>query len=159
MSKPLRFTGEDPPLHLWARFPNWRNALEEEGEEGQDETTLMPDEVQTRVGEYTSLTAGRARFNDGREFHALLEIGDHRIDGCSVYQAKNPWRIYFSCPDRRWLSFRAEWLPEAERPPSVLLDDEGIFPLEIFMTLPWREGEKPSVYQIGPDGQIKVVES
>jgi hypothetical protein len=45
----LRFTGQNPPPELWREYPNWRNAYGEEGEEGQDETTLLPDEVQTHI--------------------------------------------------------------------------------------------------------------
>lgn len=45
----LRFTGEWPPPDLWKEYPNWEPALEEEGEPGQDETTLRPGEEQRFV--------------------------------------------------------------------------------------------------------------
>jgi hypothetical protein len=31
MKERLRFTGENPPRSLWARYPNWENAIDEEG--------------------------------------------------------------------------------------------------------------------------------
>ena len=91
MPEPLRFTSENPPPHLWANFPNWRNALEEEGEKGRDETTLMPDEVQAPIGEDTSFTAGKVRLLDGREFPAFLSVGENGLDGCEAYQEEIPW--------------------------------------------------------------------
>src|SRR5688500_14967146 len=117
--KPLRFTGENPPPEIWGEYPNWRNAYEEEGMNGQDETTLMPDEIKTHIRKYTSFTTGIARFNDGREFPAFLAVGEGRIDGCDVYQTANPWRVIYNRPDKRWTPFLAEWLPEKERPPVV----------------------------------------
>lgn len=57
MPKPLRFTGQNPPPELWRTYPNWLNAFEEEGEAGQDETTLVPHEVQTHIAPHTAFTA------------------------------------------------------------------------------------------------------
>jgi hypothetical protein len=150
----LRFTSQNPPPELWPEHPNWRNAYEEEGERGQDETTLMPDEVQTHISDSTSFSAGVARFNDGREFPAFLAVLFNEFIGCRVYEKSIPWRIYHSPRDKRWVSFRAEWLPESERPPFVSFDDAAVFPLEIHMAVPWKKGAKPAVYRIGKDGGI-----
>src|SRR5581483_2980708 len=139
MPNPLRFTGKNPPPELWQKYPNWSNAYEEEGEDGQDETTLMPHEVQTHIGPHTSFTAGTVQLHDGRQFPAFLAIGRNGIDGCEVYEMEKPWRIYYNYPQKRWVSFRAEWLPEFERPPSVLFDNETVFPLEVRMSVPWQE--------------------
>jgi len=153
----LRFTGQNPPPTLWRKYPNWRNAYEEEGEEGQDETTLMPHEVQTHIEEHTSFSAGTVRFHSGPEFPAFLAIGQNGIDGCEVYETATPWRVYFSYPNKRWVSFRAEWLPEAERPPAASLGDERVFPLEIRMVVPWVQGGQPSRYQITRDGVLHEI--
>jgi hypothetical protein len=153
----LRFTGKNPPPELWHQYPNWRNAYEEEGLSGQDETTLMPHEVQTHVAPQTSFTAGTARLHNGAEFPAFLAIGRDGIDGCQVYQTASPWRIYYNYPQRKWVSFVAEWLPEAERPPHVSFEDESVFPIEIRMAVPWHEGGRPSGYLITSDGQIRVI--
>jgi hypothetical protein len=153
----LRFTGENPPPELWREYPNWRNAYEEEGEEGQDETTLMPHEIQTHIGEYTSLTAGIARLHDGREFPAFLAVGERGVDGCEIYETDTPWRVYYSYPDKRWVAFRAEWLPESERPPAVSFADDTVFPLEIRMAVPWTQGGRPAAYQITKDGVMHEI--
>jgi hypothetical protein len=153
----LRFTGQNPPPELWREYPNWRNAYEEEGMEGQDETTLMPDEVQTHIGESTSFTAGVARLHDGREFPAFLSLGRAGIDGCEVHQTSAPWRIYFSYPDKRWVPFRAEWLPVGQRPHSVSLEDDAVFPLEIVMAVPWRQGGKRAAYRVEKDGSVHEI--
>jgi hypothetical protein len=159
MPRPLRFTGENPPLDLWTEFPNWRNAYDEEGIPGQDETTLKPDEDQTSVSKNTSFTTGKVRFRDGREFPAFLAISNNRIDGCDVYETSEPWRIYYSYPDKRWLPFLAEWLPAAERPPAISFENDSVFPLIIEMVIPWTAGAKPSVYEVSTDGiQQELVE-
>jgi hypothetical protein len=156
--KALRFTGQNPPIELWRQYPNWRNAYEEESEDGQDESTLMPHEVQTHIGEFTSFSSGIACFNDGREFPVFLAIGMRGIDGCEVYEKNIPWRIYYSPPNKKWLSFEAEWLPENERPPFVSFADDTIFPLEIRMTVPWQKSGKLVAYRIGKDGQMREIE-
>jgi len=154
MPKPLRFTGRNPPPELWSRYPNWRNALEEEGEEGQDESMLMPHEVQAYIAPHTSFTAGRVRLHDSREFPAFLAVLGDTIIGCQVYETGAPWRIYYSSPAKSWVSFRAEWLPEAKRPPHVSFQNAAVFPVEIYMQVPWKEGGRPAVYQISADGQM-----
>jgi len=154
MSNNLRFTGANPPTELWRQYPNWRNALEEEGKDGQDESTLMPHEIQTHIGPFTSFTAGTARYVDGREFPVFLAVIENRIVGCYVYDGAVPWSIYFRGPQKRWLPYRADWLPEAERPRVVSFDDKSIFPLKISMFVPWRMGDVPSVYQISSLGQM-----
>jgi hypothetical protein len=144
---------------LWAKYPNWRNAYEEESEDGQDETTLMPSEVQTHIDENTSFTAGIVRFHNGHEFRAFLALGERGVDGCDIYQTDTPCRIYFSYPEKRWVYFRAEWLPEHERPPTVSFDDEAIFPLQIRMNVPWRKGGIPAVYQVTKDGDMNEIDA
>src|SRR5262245_58348279 len=74
MAKKLRFTGEWPPQQYWSQFPNWENALDEEDEPAQDETTLRPAEEQTYIAEYTSFTTGNATLADGRTAPALIEV-------------------------------------------------------------------------------------
>jgi hypothetical protein len=155
MPKPLRFTGTNPPPELWRTYPNWKNAYDEEGEPGQDETTLMPHEVQTHIAPHTSFTAATVRFNDGRRFPAFCSIGRIGIDGCEVYETGAPWRIYYSYPQKKWVPFLAEWLPETERPPHVSLGDSSVFPLEIKLQVPWQGSTRPSAYRVTPDGQIQ----
>jgi hypothetical protein len=153
----LRFTGQNPPPELWREYPNWRNAYEEEGEEGQDETTLMPHEVQTHIGEHTSFTGGVAHLHDGRQFPAFLAVSKRGIHGCEVYETATPWRVYYSYPDKQWISFRAEWLPENERPPAVSLEDDAVFPLGIRMSVPWKHGGRPAAYELTKDGVLREI--
>jgi hypothetical protein len=155
MPSPLRFTGENPPPELWQEFPNWRDAYEEEGEEGQNETTLMPHEEQSHIAEHTSFTAGRVRFSDGREFPAFMAVAKNQVDGCQVYESAAPWRIYYKYPEKRWVPYRAEWLSEPERSPSVSFEDAKVFPLEIRLRLPWKRGEAPKRYRIDQTGQMR----
>ncbi len=117
----------------------------------------MPHEVQTHIGQRTSFTAGADRLHDGREFPAFLAVGRNGIDGCQVYEKETSWLIYYKYPEKRWLSFRAEWLPEPERPPHISFDDETVFPLEICVQVPWQEGDRPSRYRVTADGQMREI--
>jgi hypothetical protein len=138
----LRFTGEDPPQDLWAEFPNWENALDEEDVEGQDETTLRPAAVQDRLTDDVVFTVGLARYSDGRQFPALLETNAQRVDGVTVYpQSGNPWRIVRLGQPARWTAFLEEWLPEERRSfAPVSLGDLALFPLLIESRLPKSNG-------------------
>jgi hypothetical protein len=115
---------------------------------------LMPHEVQAYIAPHTSFTAGRVRLHDSREFPAFLAVLGDTIIGCQVYETGAPWRIYYSSPAKSWVSFRAEWLPEAKRPPHVSFQNAAVFPVEIYMQVPWKEGGRPAVYQISADGQM-----
>jgi hypothetical protein len=138
MTEKLRFTGEWPPLRYWSKYPNWEYALDEEGEEGQDETTLRPADVQTYVAEYTAFTAGDATCPGGARLPALLEISYSREpDAVNVFNdVENSWRIYYSVPSKSWMSFVQEWLPESERGTAVDMHDSSIFPLTVTSRLP-----------------------
>jgi hypothetical protein len=154
--KRLRFTGENPPPEIWTEFPNWCLALGEEGEAGQDETTLMPHEEQSFIGEHTSFTGGSVRFHDARIYPALLEIGsEERIVGCQVYESTSPWRVYLDYPSKKWTAYSEDWLPQAQRSPVVSMADERIFPLEVRMHVPWKKSGRPTIYEISPDGSIR----
>jgi hypothetical protein len=159
--KRLRFTGENPSPDLWREFPNWRNALEEEGEAGQDETTLMPDEEQSCVARFTAFTGGSVRFHDGREFPAFIAVNgeDEKISGVDVYESAKPWRLYFDYPERRWRPYAAEWMPAAERSPVVSMEDERIFPLEVRMHVPWKKGGRPPIFEITARGAMRTKEN
>jgi hypothetical protein len=50
----LQFTGENPPVRLWPRFPNRQNANQEEGLPGQDETTRRPADNQETIDDETT---------------------------------------------------------------------------------------------------------
>lgn len=81
MDERYRFTGEWPPVSLLQRFPNWEYALDEEEVDGQDETTIRPEEQQTRISANTAYTGAKAHFADGRILDAIVEAlsGDIRM--------------------------------------------------------------------------------
>jgi hypothetical protein len=66
-----RLTGRRPSAAQLRRWPNWRQCLDEEDEEGQDETTIRPDDEQAAIGPETSGTALEASSADGRCFPAF----------------------------------------------------------------------------------------
>ena len=66
MEERLRFTGNNPPVGLWPRYPNWQNAYDEEGVPGQDETTLRPADNQQVIDDDVSFSAGDAALANGQ---------------------------------------------------------------------------------------------
>jgi hypothetical protein len=63
-----RLTGRRPSARQLDRWPNWRSCLDEEDEQGQDESTMRPDDEQTVIGPETNGTAFTATDATGRSF-------------------------------------------------------------------------------------------
>lgn len=155
MSNPLRFTGDWPPPHLLDEYPNWEYALDEEGLEDQDETTIRPAENQTVIEEYVPFTAATALLPDGRQFPAIIELLDG-VAGLDIY-VDNDWYRLVRCVDRfnqflQWEPYVEEWRPEGERCPSFSLADKACFPLRFVSRLGYTVDSAPIKIQISPDG-------
>lgn len=147
----LRFTGEWPPPALWRQYPNWESALEDEGEPGQDETTLRPSQEQRFVLEF-GFTAGEVEQANGQRLPALLSMCDG-IDGVTAFTSDHGgWSIQHLGKPARWVCTVEDWLPESERSPSVSLQDPAVFPLQVRSLLPLRETGKPLEFRILSDG-------
>jgi hypothetical protein len=139
MRDPLRITGDWPSPVLLDRYPNWENALDEEGVEGQDETTLRPSDDQTVIGASVPLSAGTVWLNDGRACPAIIEMVEG-VGGVN-FQLDGQWFRVIRWADRagqfdRWEPYVEDWLPEKERCPSVSLADARVFPLRFATRLP-----------------------
>lgn len=147
----LRFTGEWPPPHLWAQYPNWECALDEEGEPDQDETTLRPGEERQFVIEF-GFTAADIEQADGHRLPALLAINGE-ADGLTVFTAETGgWSVQRLGKPARWVCIVEDWLPEGERAPSVSFEDASVFPLLVRSRLPSRESGKRVQFAINSDG-------
>jgi hypothetical protein len=138
-----RFTGENPPPELLVRYPNWEYALDEEEVEGQDETTLKPEEQQKVIGEFTAFTGGVATLADGRELPALIETISGEVWGFQVYDSEGVWRLTYEPNSKWWQPYVESWLPVEQRCHSVSLADERLFPLRVRSTLPRQATNKP----------------
>ena len=161
MGKKLRFTGDAPPIHLWEQFPNWEYALDEEGEEGQDETTLRPAANQTSIDEHAAFTAGTATLADGTDLPALLEILQYpeSCEGVNVFIGpSDAWRLKRDSRSHCWSPFEETWLPPKERRPAVSMGDPKIFPLKIRSRLPVRASCEPFSFFILANGETQQTE-
>ncbi len=152
MPKPHRYTGDFPPIDVLAQFPNWENALDEEGEEGQDESTLRPAGEQSYIGEFVSFTACDTWLASGERRAAIGYVISSAIVSLYVADGSDWWELRYDDESQRWQPFTPTWIPEAERPPTVSLADTGIFPLRVATRLPFEPGEWPFDVTINPDG-------
>ena len=151
MGERIRVTGDFPPLHYLDKYPNWENALDEEGIEGQDETTLRPAEDQSVITTDTSFTAGEIIFGNGRRFIAILEVPWGRLDAATAFENKHPaWYAFNSRVDKKWITCLADQLPKI-----VEVHDATIFPLSITSRLPSEITGKPHHIIVAADGTVK----
>lgn len=142
--KKLRYTGAWPPPEVLARYPNWEMAYEEEGVEGQDETTLRPqEEEQTMITGDTVHTAGDVWLADGRTYPAIITVFLGPPEACSFHDGKRWWAIK---------EFRKKWGSHGEK--SVDMNNKSIFPLRLRTRLPRRDGKHWQI-EIQPDGTQK----
>ena len=150
MDERLRFTGEWPPAALWDEYPNWEYALDEEGLEGQDETTLRPADNQDAIDADTAYTGGMALLADGRQLDALLGVfhDPESVEHVEVLVEDGVWGLWHDAGTGTWVSMVENWLPEAERRPAVSLDDDTVFPMRISSRLPLESTGKPFEFTV-----------
>jgi hypothetical protein len=142
MRKKYRYTGEWPPLHVLNEFPNWEYALDEEGIEGQDETTIRPELEQNHITRNTVFTAGKVTQADGSAREAILTLINGDIDAVDIFiNETDCWRVYRT--PSGWQPFEEDWLPENQRMPVVLLTDSSVFPLHVRSVLTMGGTGKP----------------
>jgi hypothetical protein len=130
MAKKHRYTGDWPPPKVLKQFPNWEMAYEEDGlEQGQDDTTIRPQEEQSVITYDTIHTAGDVTLADGRTFPAIITVVSGAPDACSFHDGKRWWSIQ---------TFRKKWKSQGD---SVDMKDKSIFPLRMRTRLPKQDGE------------------
>jgi hypothetical protein len=143
MAKKLRYTGDWPPPEVLARYPNWEMAYEEEGVEGQDESTLRPQKEQRRITSDTVHTAGDVWLADGRTYPAIITVALGTPSSCWFHDGKRWWAMQ---------TFRKKWEPQGTD--SVDMKDKSTFPLRFRTRLPKWDG-KPWQLEIRPNGTQK----
>jgi hypothetical protein len=70
---------------------------------------------------------------------------------------ENAWRIYYSVPDKKWVAYIQDWLPEPERGPEISMENPSIFPLAVKSRLPRGQGEDHHHLVIYSDGRAENV--
>lgn len=139
MEEHLRFTGKNPPLRHWDRFPNWQNTYEEEELPDQDETTLRPADNQATIDDDVSFTAGDAVLADGRSIPALLGVLSGEWEGIHVYPDPSQdvcWTLSFDVPSQRWKAMNEDWYLELDGVLRVPVGDTAVFPLRVSSRVP-----------------------
>jgi hypothetical protein len=152
MSPPHRYTGEFPPIEVIDQFPNWDYALDEEGEPGQDETTIRPQSEQSFVTDDTAFTAVDVWLASTEQFVGIAEVLSCSVEGIEVLEPTGSWRVFFHRPSRTWRAFTQDWLPQEDRCRSVPLTDTRAFPMRFATRLPAVATGKPCRLEIHPDG-------
>lgn len=152
MSKPLRYTGDWPPPEVLREYPNWVCAWDEEGEEGQDETTLKPEDQQSAITSDTIHTAGDVQLADGRVFPAIISLPSGTPESFDYHEGSDWVRCLLHYPTKRWVAFDQNWLPLEQRMPTVDFSDARTFPLRLSTRLPNAETGEPVRLEIRADG-------
>ena len=147
MANHYRYTGKWPPLEVLNNYPNWEYALDEEGVEGQDETTLRPESEQSYITDDTAFTAGKVTQADGTIKDAILELIDGTVYLMDVFKdTTTTWRVVKS--PSGWIPFHQHWLPEKDRMPVVKLTDKTIFPMQVSTILPVKATGKQVIFTV-----------
>jgi hypothetical protein len=154
MSKPLRYTGCWPPPDVLAQYPNWIYALDEEGEEDQDETTIKPEDQQHYISERTCFTAADIVLAGGVVKTGFITVDEIVPCAIDVFDGQEWWSVGKG-NGRRWETGTQSWLPTEEGRPTVSLDDRRIFPLVAKSRLQKIDGE-PMTISVSADGKAKV---
>lgn len=154
MPKPLRYTGDWPPPEVLQDYPNWVFAYDEEGEDGQDETTVKPEDQQTFITTETQVTAGTLVLADGHTLPAIVCIEKGSPVGVSAFEGRWTWSVWRDGRKSTWRPATQEYLPENQRLPSVSLADSRIFPLRFSTSLPRKSGDQPWRIEVHPDGSV-----
>jgi hypothetical protein len=148
MSKAHRYTGEWPPLDVLDEYKNWEYALDEECEEGQDETTIRPEPEQLHLTSQTAFTTGTAMQADGVRRRGILGVILGKVQSVDVLLDDNNWRTLMMIPS----GWRQSWLPKEQADLALLPSDRCIFPLHVISDLPDSAGERLdlTIEDIGP---------
>jgi hypothetical protein len=140
MTTKLRFTGELPPPDLWKRYPNWTCALEEEGLDGQDESTLRPSKNQKTIDWEVDWTAADVVFANGDTAPALVQFDEGELNWIHVYpdpKRNKAWVVWFSGPKRRCVAINKYWGGRRKNL-AVPIGDVDVFPLLITTRLRYK---------------------
>jgi hypothetical protein len=151
--KKLRYTGDWPPPKVLKQYPNWEMAYDEEGMDGQDETTVRPEAEQSVITSDTAHTAGDAWLADGRTFPAIITVALWPPASCSFHDGKRWWAIQKI--KGKWEPYTQDYLPESKREKQLDLKDKATFPLRIQTRLPHWRGKQWKI-EIHPDGKEKA---
>ncbi len=144
MAKELRYTGCWPPAAVLERYPNWVFALDEEGDENQDETTLKPESQQTYISDETDFTSGLAILADGTKRTAILSICDDFLDAVYVQNGTEWWGARKGA-NGLWAVIEETWLPQAKRNQLASLSDANLFPAKVVSHLERGDGRRLEV--------------
>jgi hypothetical protein len=139
MEERIRITGNNPPLSLWVRFPNWQNAYEEEGLPGQDETKLRPADNQQSIDDEVSFSAGDAVLANGKTVPAMLGLLSGELGWIYVYPDPERdvcWIVRFDSSTQRWVAMNEDWFLRGDGVLPVPVVDSDIFPMRIASRLP-----------------------
>ncbi len=145
----LRLTGEMPRPDILKKHPNWTHCLAEEGEDGQDETTIKPDREKDIIGAETIYTVADAIYPDGEARPALLfammDLHRGNVESLYVLEQDFEWQIEI---------FGDEWGPFEYAENTIEPYDKKRLPLKIKSRLPMPNGKKFIEFTVESDGMI-----
>lgn len=112
----LRFSGWHIPVEHWEDHPCWEFAIDEEGREGQDETTMRPCD-EPLITECTDVAMAYAVGANGERYPAVvsLEYPDREANAVMIYIGRKLGGpvVEFSVRDGKWTEYESKptWYP------------------------------------------------
>jgi hypothetical protein len=135
-----RYTGEWAPIEVLEKFSNWDYALDEEDIEGQDETTIKPQENQKEIDSTTCASVADIDLPSGERIHGIIVLVDKSILFVDFLFNEQWYRI-----EKRndvWVTLYEEWLPIERRAPKIDMTDKRFFPMHVVSRLPVQGGKR-----------------
>lgn len=147
-----RYTGDWPPPDILEQIPSWIFALDEEGVEGQDETTLKPADSQEVISTETVATAADVELAAGNRCLGIVSLCSEMVESVDYFNGEDWVRCLKDQNTGRWMPFDQSWLPEVERLPTVNMEDSEIFPLKVVTRLPVESTGRNICFEVRGDG-------
>lgn len=148
----VRLTGELPSEKILMKYPNWTFCLDEEGEDGQDETTIKPDENLSTINENTVSTAGEIIFKTGQKgtvfLSSMMDLNKGDIEFLDfISENKNEsWHIDI---------YENEWDASEHFDITLTPGNVSFFPAKVKSLLPMDTNGRKISFTLFPDGKIE----
>lgn len=148
-----RYTGVLPPIDVIQSFTTWEFCLDEEGVEGQDESTIRPQDTSGILTCETNACSVRIQLANGLVTYGLIWMSDYNIESMRFHMNQSyAWLVKeFECP--QWTTSERKW-GTALGGISLDLREDTVFPMKVTLLCANAAELDTHWFFIGIDGHI-----